>query len=221
MELHVSPKRRARQIAAYERSLNPCPGRTTAERERQQRYLNKIRERIDYWLQATDFRPMPWLPYEGLITEMDEDYQVEHFYAYKEGATNEDMCLVDIGLDSVKATNIVHVPSWYKTDMGRELLIVKPIHSPLPCDEWTRLPLTYKQWASFIPQMALSHISWSWVHAAREYIDDPFVSIGGFLGWYMSPAKRLPKKDDDADLCTGQIIYSHVIDEYLRNVNGE
>ena len=205
---------RAKVLARNERALNPLPQRSNSELMRTRRALDAIKERINHWLLATEDRPMKgWLFYEGTITEKAE----EHYYLAKEyydiSTSDQFGYLAKFHDSKQKATNRITVASWYVNELGGHFYVVKVIHSPLPCDEWGRLPLSRKMWNVIVLEMMCSHQLWQWIHAVREYTNDDSFQVGGIVGWHMERAKKLFPKGD-AEPCTGQVIYQHIIQKY-------
>ena len=219
MEAFLTPKQRARQLDRYVRSKNPCPGRKQSENRRISRALVRIRERLDYWLEETDFRDMPWLPSDGIVSRLDEDYLRSSYEAYLDGVPDpDDYFFTDMHDPEQKATNRISVVSWYQNNLEREFLLVKTVVSPLPCEEWGFLPLNLSQWRLIAPSLIASYVVWGWVHGVRQYADDKSFESGGLMGWHLDRCKYVRKPKGDP--CTGQIIYRHVTDEFLQYESG-
>jgi len=242
MEAFLTPAQRARRLAAFERRRNPAPGRTSADNMRIRRTLHKIKERIDHWLQVTEFQPMKgWLPFEDIVTAQDDDYLRDFYAAYtEEGEVDEDGYLLQFHDAGIKATNRITCVTWYLNKTGGEFLLAKNLYSPLPCDEWGRAPLNLTHWRIIAPQLIVSTQLWQWLHAVRSYLDDDSFEIGGFMGWhlqecnkvtsqaelrsgpgYMFDSERVGAEEQmrDAHGWTGHIIYKHITDEYSQLVS--
>ena len=214
------PKKLAAILERSVRAQNPLPYRSSADKMRTRRALDGIKERINHWLLATEDRPMKgWLFHEGTITEKAE----EHYYLAKEyydmSKSDQFGYLEKFHDANQKATNRITVASWYVNELGGHFYVVKVIHSPLPCKEWGRLPLSRKMWNVIVLEMMCSHQLWQWIHAVREYTNDDSFQVGGIVGWHMERAKKLFPKGDTAP-CTGQVIYSHIIQKFseLQNI---
>lgn len=239
MEAFLTAKQRARRLEDYLRRRDPVRGRfSNTERMRIVRALSAIAERIDYWLEETDYQPMKgWLPYESVVTARDDDYVRDFFAAYREeDKIDEDGYLRGFHDPGIKATNKIIAVTWYKNAINGEFLLAKPVYSPLPCSEWGRLPLTLTQWRLVAPQLIGSMQLWQWLHAVRHYLSDETFEIGGFMGWHFSETQKtvnlskiggylFDARDEedqakDATGWTGHIIYKHITDEFSLHVNG-
>ena len=201
-------------MARMELSLNPAPGRGNTELMRIRRALDEIKFVVNYWLVQTDDRPMKgWLSYKGIITAKAE----EHYYLakdyYDRSRIDDYGYLLEFHNAKQVATNRVTVASWYTNALERAFYVVKVIHSPIPCATWGRVPLSRKMWNVIILEMMSSTQLWGWLHAVREYTDDETFQVGGICGWHMERTKKLYQ--GDADPCTGQVIYHHIIQKFL------
>jgi len=195
--------------------LNPCPGRTTTEREYITRRLLDIVGELDHHLERVSPAEPQWLP-EGVITPAIEADYIESRERFENTPRDEYGYITDMPRGNKRATNRVRVATWYKNTDGSLYMIALIMVSPLPCATWGALPLTLKQWRILIPAMIATHMHWKWVHTVRQYWTDSTWQVGGTFGWYMERCKRLTQ--DDSELCTGQAIYAHVVRQYSDHV---
>lgn len=214
----INSNRFAANRERIKRELNPCPGRTTTEREYISRRLVEIADILDYHLdklQSEGQQPM-WLP-EACITPTQDLDNAESLEAFQGAHRDSDKCIMSMHNPNQRASNRVRIATWYKTASGDLYMTQMIALSPLLCAEWGALPLTLAQWRLIIPQITATHMYWKWVHAVRQYLHDDSYQVGGTFGWYMEKCKKLPK--DHSALCTGQAIYSHVVRQYSEHVS--
>lgn len=196
-------------------ALNPCPGRTTLQRQYIQRRVNSIAKIIELYLERTYRHPLKFLP-DSYITPEAERIYVESRAQWEKSKRDSDGYITCMNSYAPRATNIIRVASWYRNQDYDLHMVVMPIVSPLPCSTWGALPLTRMQWAALSTPMIESHMHWTWVHAVQEHYGDFTFDVGKSFGWYMDNCKKLEQGHDE--LCVGKVIYDHVVRQYSDHV---
>lgn len=238
MKPFLSPKESKRKAFARARALNPCPGRSQKQYQRITRAIRAIQRRIYINLACTDYKPLRWLPYSGVVGATDDEWQHDLYAQVQEGTytLNDNGFMADWFDPGLKATNRIVSITWYENSDNDGFIIKKPVLSPLPCDDWGRLPLTGAQWWVIAMTLIESEQLWRWTHAVREYTNDKSFEPVGIAGWYMEPTQHVvshrkladdgkgfyidagfnDEQKQDRDGWVGQNLYPDIIDAFLR-----
>ncbi len=203
-----------------ELQYNPCPGRSPRELMRIKRTLEAINERLEYWLLMTEYKDLQWYPFANLISEKDEDYFYTMESVISDSEITDTGLILDMDNSAIKATNRIEVVTWYENQIERGFFMVRSLHSPLPCSYRGRLPLSRSQWNIVAANLVASRCMWQWVHSVRDYTEDETFNLGGILGWY--PVKNFKIETLGPETtCTGEMIYSHILEKFLKQSEAE
>jgi len=234
-------------MEASARRRNPVPNRTRRERYHIAKALNDIADRTDHYLSIFEMQPsQAFWPFENVVSTRDEDLMPDRF------AILNQLFSDDIEADeltwhvrayqdpAIKAGNVIEVISWYRGldeyDDMREMLIVKPIYSPLPCRKWGALPLTFSQWCKVAKTLSVAHMRHQWLQAVRFYTDNDTMQVGGCGGWTIKLSNRVKSHEQMKQEGTflysgdqverqepwiGHIIYSDIIEQYSKQSDTE
>jgi hypothetical protein len=229
-----------RRAAARKIAENPCPGRSPKEYLRIRRALAAIEKRAQLHLKLNP-EHLQMLPAEGVINAADDEYQFTLSEIVESGYDlADDGLMTDWQDPRVKASNSIEVITWYGNDDDDHFIIKKPVYCPLPCERWTRLPITLAQWRRIAWTMAETHIRWSWVHAVRHYTGDKTFDYEGSAGWTMRRGHKIANHREmvangngiiidgrsegeqlmEGAMWKGQIIYQDITEGFLQGGNG-
>lgn len=237
---HEQQQKRLRQLRANAKRRSP--GSSPKGRYHTQKALNAIADRTDHYLSKFEGSPSLALwPFENVVTTRDEDLMPDRF-AILNRLFSEDIEPDELTWHvrayqdlSIKASNVIEVVSWYKGiddyDDLVEMLIVKPIYSPLPCPTWGALPLTLAQWCSIAKTLSVAHMRHQWVQAVRFYTNNESMQVGGCGGWTMKLSNKVQSHEEmkangtflysgnqqeRTEPWIGHIIYSDIIEQYSK-----
>ena len=154
--------------------------------------------------------------------EQDDEWQYDLYAQVRPGAytLEDDGYMLDWHDKGIKATNRIVAVTWYDNDNGDGCIIKKPVLSPLPCDQWGRLPITLAQWRRTAMTLIESEQLWRWVHAVRQYHNDPTFKPTGIAGWHMEPTRAVVNHKQLAAEGKGYIIDMRSQEEREQDVIG-
>ena len=188
-------------------ALNPCPGRSQKNYQRITRCLDKISARIRFYREQTEYSDRQWLPSYSVISEKDDEWQYDLHAQVQPGYQLDDDGHMPEWTDrGIKATNRIVAITWYENSNGDGFIIKKPVLSPIPCEQWGRLPITLTQWRRIAMTLVESEQLWRWVHSVRQYTDDKTFQPTGIAGWYLEPTQAIVSHQKLADEGKGMII---------------
>lgn len=239
---------RNKQLNAIKARRHPTK-HSRADRYHIAKALQQIEERINHYLAKFEAWPdLALWPYEHVVTVKDEELMADRFGVlhrddvFKDDSDPDELTwhLRAFQDRTIKNTNVIHVVTWYRgvdayEDLA-EMLIIKPIYSPLPCDSWGALPLTFTQWCKVAQALTLIHSKHQWTQAVRHYASNDTMHFAGIGGWYMTLANKVQTYEqmkeagtflhagdqvERAEPWIGHIIYSDIIEQFSKRVAGE
>lgn len=222
MKPFMTAKEVERKAAAHAMACNPCPGRTPKQHKRVVSVLTKITARIRFYLEQTEYADRRWLPSEGVVHRKDDEWQYDLHAQLRPGTyeLDADGYMTDWHDKSIRMTNRIVCVTWYDNEEGEGFIIKKPVLSPIPCDQWGRLPITLTQWRSIAMTLIESEQLWRWVHAVRHYTEDATYTPSGIAGWHMEPAQAAVSHKKLAEEGKGFIIDMRSQDEREQDSEG-
>jgi len=201
-----------------ERERNPAPKQTHAERVRTNRYLDAIADQLTVWIERTREDSPKWSPTWPIDWKSEQRYRdVLHTAGYPEPDDNG--FLPAIGdkpyhKGRILSSNKIEFFATFATPSHAEVFrIVERVPSPLPCDQWGRLPLTLRQWGRIAIPLIVSECLWRFVHMVREYTENPFFQYYSMDGWYLGKVRRL-RTDRNSELWTNRVILCDLLENY-------
>lgn len=210
-----------RKQQAQALACNPCPGRTQKHYQRITRCLDKVAARIRFYLEQTEYADRQWLPSYSVISAVDDEWQYDLHAQVQPGyKLEEDGHMPEWSDSGIKATNRIVAITWYDNGMGDGFIIKKPVLSPIPCEQWGRLPITLTQWRRIAMTLIESEQLWRWVHAVREYNDDPSFQPTGIAGWHLEPTQAVVSHQKLADEGKGFIIDMRAPEDKQQDADG-
>ena len=233
---------RQKRKEAYARSLNPTPARPIAEYRRISRALEQIAAAIEDAFRLHGHKVQEgWLPTKHVISIEDDNNQEIKAAIIADGFTEHPKYpgyILSMHKPRLKATNRILVVMSFTNYQGANVLLQKSIYSPIPCNTWTRAPLTLAQWYLCAQEMILQHLFWSWLPALRLETDDSTWRLNKIHGWYMTPCavvmSRARMKETgtiindseeneqrDRDGWIGHNIYKHITEKFSNNDSAE
>lgn len=218
----MTPKEAARKDKARALALNPCPGRSPKQYQRVLRALLQVAARIRWHLEYSDYAAQPWLPFDSVVNSNDDQWQRDLYAQVQEGSYRIDDHghMLDFSDQDIRATNRIVAVSWYTNEQQQSFIIKKPVLSPLPCDQWGRLPATLRQWERVASTYVEAEQLWRWVHAVRQYTDDETFEPAGIAGWHMELAQQTVSFKDLAAAGKGYIIDTRSIEDRRQDSLG-
>lgn len=222
MKPFMSAREAARKAKAHALAINPCPGRTPKQYQRINRALTRIVHRIRTHMELSNYTAQHWLPSEGVVHGKDDEYQTDLHAQVKEGKNILDSHGYMTGWHDpgIKATNRIVAVSWYTNEDEQSFIIKKPVLSPLPCEQWGRLPITLAQWRACAMTIIESEQLWRWLHAVRYYTDDDSFKPAGIAGWHLEPTQHTVSYQDLAKAGKGYLIDTRSIEERQQDAIG-
>ncbi len=217
---------RNRATREYKESLRAAEGRTATEVNRYTRACKRFAENIELVMRETEFRPMPWHPYEHVVTDRDDD----HIDVWRNLVEREedgydradDGRLLKFNRDTqnkIYSTNCIEAVMVFTAhrDIGEDsYMLKKRLYSPFKCDNWGRAPLNLSQWSIIAIPYILSRALWQYEKAVNWYVERNDLMAGYsydyIVGWYLDRATR-PSQQKYPEgyvkpIWTGPTIYS-------------
>jgi len=204
--------------AIRERTINPAPGRTDAERVYLKRAMQDVDRLFRFWLDKLGDNQPQLMP-ETCITSTDNDRATKALPAWQSQQKDADGYMIETHDYMRRASNRILVSTWYRNEDSDLYHVLQPIISPLPCDQWGVVPLNLSQWRAAVATLIEAHAKWKWQHAVRAYWQGDYTwKYGGPLGWQMIDCKPITpsRTEGHTTPCFDQAILTPVLAKHSK-----